>query len=252
MEESAKETIIIVHGTWAAPTSGTTHWYEPSDGAAAGGGFVEKLDAALQVRASPARCWAHCTNRDQIFHWSGKNSWIARAQAAFKLGEYVSNLQNEGWRCHIIAHSHGGNVVVEALPKIAASIHFKDRPGTITALGTPFMDTKAPIFEQRKAAGSSHRVALFMAILLGLAALGFGIYSGFLWTQDLAGKALFCFTFFYAVLFIYSRRVQSLRTSVDDVLQWLNPWRLFNRVVHPNTKSSWPQVPFLTIGSRMD
>ena len=32
MEKSAKETVIIVHGTGAAPEPGTRRWYQLSDG----------------------------------------------------------------------------------------------------------------------------------------------------------------------------------------------------------------------------
>jgi len=148
MEEAAKETVIVVHGTWAAPRPGVIRWYQPVDGATAAGGFVGKLDEALQKRGSPARCWAHCTQADQIFHWSGENSWIARTRAASELGNYVLKLRNEGWRCHIVAHSHGGNVVVEALPQITTALLFNASLGKIVTLGTPFMDTMSPILNR--------------------------------------------------------------------------------------------------------
>jgi hypothetical protein len=146
IEGSAKETVIIVHGTRAAPEAGKVRWYQPTDGAPAAGGFIAKLNAALQERDSPARCWAHCTQSDQIFSWSrGENDWIARTRAASALGDYMTKLQNEGWRCHIVAHSHGGNVVVEALPQITAAPRSNLPLGKIVTLGTPFMDTMSLI-----------------------------------------------------------------------------------------------------------
>jgi hypothetical protein len=36
MEVSAKETVLIVHGTWAAPEPGTRRWYQLSEGVPAG------------------------------------------------------------------------------------------------------------------------------------------------------------------------------------------------------------------------
>jgi esterase/lipase superfamily enzyme len=51
------------------------------------------------------------------------------------LKEYVNRLQKEGWQCHIIAHSRGGNIVIEALPEIANRLL-----GKIITLGTPFID----------------------------------------------------------------------------------------------------------------
>ena len=115
MAGPSKETVIIVHGTWAAPKRGRVQWYQPANGARAAGGFVRKLDAALRKRGSSARCWGHCTQHKKLFNWSGGNSWIARTQAASKLGDYVAKLRKEGWLCHIVAHSHGGNIVVDAL-----------------------------------------------------------------------------------------------------------------------------------------
>src|ERR1700736_478189 len=147
MTEPAKETVIIVHGTFAAPQPGESRWYQPSEGLAATKGFVAKLDAALQERGSQARCWAHCSQGDRGFHWSGENSWVARTRAAAELGSYVLNLQKNGWCCHIVAHSHGGNVVLEALPQITTALPSRAPLGKITTLGTPFMDTMSPILE---------------------------------------------------------------------------------------------------------
>src|SRR5262245_36835209 len=120
MERPPKETVIIVHGTFAAPDPAKRRWYEPVDDRPGDEPFTAKLDAALQERGSAVRCWAHCTNGNPIFQWSGKNSWIDRTHAAAAL--------------NIVAHSHGGNVVVEALPQIAAPSPSQP-PGTIVTLG---------------------------------------------------------------------------------------------------------------------
>src|SRR6516162_1968892 len=101
MEEAAKETVIVVHGTFAAPQPGASRWYQPVAGVPATEGFIAKLNDALQKQGSAARCWAHCRQGDQGFHWSGENSWVARTQAAAELRSYVLNLRNEGWCCHI-------------------------------------------------------------------------------------------------------------------------------------------------------
>ena len=112
------------------------------------GGFIAKLNDALQKRGSAARCWAHCSQGDQGFHWSGENSWIDRTEAASELGNYVRKLRNKGWCCHIVAHSHGGNVVVEALPQITTALRSDAPLGKIVTLGTPFMDTMSPILQR--------------------------------------------------------------------------------------------------------
>jgi len=148
MEEAAKETVIIVHGTFAAPKTGVSQWYQPTQGVPASKEFVAKLNEALEKRGSVARCWAHCRHGDQGFHWSGMNDWIDRTEAASELGDYVLKLRNEGWCCHLVAHSHGGNVVLEALPQITAALPSSVPLGKIVTLGTPFMATTAPILQK--------------------------------------------------------------------------------------------------------
>lgn len=141
MNGRTKETIIIVHGTWAAPKPDRLQWYQPNKEAKRGG-FIENLDLALQERGSSARCWAHCSDQDPMFHWSGDNSWIARASAASALAHYIVKLRGDGWNCHIIAHSHGGNVVLDALGQLATPANLAwPSSSKIITLGTPYMDT---------------------------------------------------------------------------------------------------------------
>ena len=167
----AKETVIIVHGTWAAPKdnnpdqiesnpdqSGNVSWYQiPRRGQS---NFVSKLNDALERRGSPARCWAHCQDNSEIFTWSGENAWIDRTGAAVALAAHINPLQADGWRCHLVAHSHGGNVVAEALPLLQRP---PERPsaitGRITTLGTPFVDAMSAIYSR------SERRYRFMNIL---------------------------------------------------------------------------------------
>jgi hypothetical protein len=77
----AKETVIIVHGTWAAPEAGQLSWYQIPKKSKHKPSFVSKLNAALERRGSPARCWAHCKDNGDIFTWSGNNAWIDRTRA---------------------------------------------------------------------------------------------------------------------------------------------------------------------------
>jgi hypothetical protein len=91
MPEPPKETVIIVHGTWATPDPAKRKWYQAADGRPGGEPFTAKLDAALEERGSAARCWAHCTRGNPIFQWwPGENSWIARTRAAANLANYVT------------------------------------------------------------------------------------------------------------------------------------------------------------------
>jgi hypothetical protein len=137
--------VIVVHGTWAAPRSGKVRWHQPCDTVAAAGHFTTRLDAELEKRGSPARCWAHCSDAHPPFHWSGDNSWIERTHAAVSLAEEIARLKNAGWLCHLVAHSHGGNVAVEALAQVTTHGGSAERGGNLVTLGTPFLDAMAPI-----------------------------------------------------------------------------------------------------------
>ena len=179
MSDVQKETIIIVHGTWAAPEPGKCKWYQPNELPNVAP-FVAKLEAALAERGSPARCWAHCSDgredKTEFTCWSGQNAWIDRAQAATQLANSIDRLEAEGWRVHIVAHSHGGNVALEALPQMKGGTgSVADFSGTLTTLGTPFIDAMSPI---AKHLNFRHRAAEIVAwtfyvlvCLLGILAL---------------------------------------------------------------------------------
>jgi hypothetical protein len=148
MTDIQKETVIIVHGTWAAPQADTPNWYLPSrDGSSPN--FISRLNLELEKQGSAARCWAHCKDNDSIFHWTGKNDWIDRSLGATQLAETINNLHSEGWRVHIVAHSHGGNVALEALPALKPTATSPlGITGTVTTLGTPFIDVMSSIAER--------------------------------------------------------------------------------------------------------
>lgn len=244
MEEAAKETVIVVHGTWAAPRPGAICWYQPVDGATAAGGFVGKLDEALQKCGSHARCWAHCTQADQIFHWSGENSWIARTRAASELGNYVLKLRTAGWRCHIVAHSHGGNVVLEALPQITTALLSNGSLGKIVTLGTPFMDTMSPILTRVSRNRNyirriSWTVIVLYSLLLALVLARFG-YKIFFLRENLGWyymqMALYIIVFIANIWIIFYHGILHKYKSSDQP---------FNRIAKM-------QPIFLALGSLMD
>jgi hypothetical protein len=146
--EAAKETVIIVHGTWAAPAHGERRWYQPSESTVDRRSFVSKLDDALARNGSNARCWAHCAEDNDIFTWSGNNVWLERAKASNSLAGLLNKLQASGWRCHLVAHSHGGNAVAEALPQLKQTSQSPiGLNGTVATLGTPFIDAMSPIYQ---------------------------------------------------------------------------------------------------------
>ncbi|MDI2077474.1 hypothetical protein [Bradyrhizobium sp. Mp27] len=250
MTEQAKETVIIVHGTFAAPRPGLSRWYHRCEGQSATGDFIAKLDAALQKRGSQARCWAHCSQSDQSFFWSGENSWVARTRAAAELGQYVLKLRNDGWCCHILAHSHGGNVVLEALPQITRAPSSNGALGKIVTLGTPFMDTMSPIREriarnQRLPIGLSWTALFSLVLWFAIAALA-GIFE--LTPVDPDRFVLFTFStftisflvpaFVFLILFSRSRTEPALNrayqmsplnfVAIGSVMD--EPWQLLHYI----------------------
>jgi hypothetical protein len=282
MEQSAKETVIIVHGTWAGFDPETTKWWQPAGGYPAREGFIDepdaaphegswqptgtypvpqafigKLDAALHERGSPARCWAHCGEDHPFFHWTApaslSNSWIVRRQAAARLGEYVAKLLREGWHCHIVAHSHGGNVVVEALPQLIA-VDSNERLRTITTLGTPFIDTMSPMYRQATRTATReiriNRAVIIICSLLLLSAIAVLVVAVHnLNSLDVLGPEFAAMSvalsivlgpFFLAVL-IYS----FLKFG------WYAP-RLKSIDHNARSQDQMSGIPFLAIGSNKD
>jgi hypothetical protein len=235
MEKAAKETVIIVHGTYAAPKSGLSRWYQPV-GEPATEGFIAKLNNALQKRGSTARCWAHCSQNEPGFHWSGENHWVARTRAAVELGKYVLNLRKEGWCCHIVAHSHGGNVVFEAFPQITTAPPSSASLGRIVTLGTPFMDTMSPIL-QRIRTNERFLFGVFWITLVWLILLPAIIYViGFAnFESDVAILATISTLLAPAVVF----------ALLVFYLEGKNPNPIFNGAAQMRPK-------FLAIGSEMD
>jgi uncharacterized membrane protein len=274
MADSAKETVIIVHGTSVDYDPMKRGWYEPVDGRPGGEPFPAKLDAALQARGSQARCWAHCSDGNRIFEWwPGANNWVARTSAGAKLADYVASLQKQGWRCHILAHSHGGNVVVEALPQIPqilAKAESHKLLGTITTLGTPFIDIRSPISQRRTQARSVRTHARMFATFTGISVLSLLIVVLPLMLQELQegltsvleGSELWTFIGFFG-LFVaslwYAVRPQtSGSATLEDVWPaWLPAWLRFPLLGDPDAgRAAEPgagiQLQFLAIGSRMD
>ena len=126
MHDKRIEPIILVHGTGAGPVAGVVKWYQP------GSCFCTALDQAFEELNIPVRCW----QTDDYFHWGpGKNTWLARREAADRLRAF---LQKRKRHYHIVAHSHGGNIVLEALDwdRFGSARWFS---GTVTLLGTPLL-----------------------------------------------------------------------------------------------------------------
>ena len=210
MEELAKETIIIVHGTWAAQETGVRRWYEPPEDCRTSEGFVAKLELGSTRAGFFGSLWAHCDGSIPIFGWSGDNNWIARTNAALALADYVTALTKDKWVCHFIAHSHGGNVVLEALPRLLSSEQ-TEHVGRIVTLGTPFIDTStllnAQLVQERQKLKNNIWGSFILITMFSLS--GTVYYLGWIGLP-----ILLCLPLLVSIL---SRRLKQLGTKLSQI-----------------------------------
>jgi hypothetical protein len=133
--EPVAETVLLVHGTSANAASGAPAWWQ------AGSDFCSRMNHELENNGCPARCWADVGlilhDRPAVFAWTGANRESDRLAAGHALKDLLLWFEKCKIRYHLVAHSHGGNVVLRAL---------KDLPrdpkhlGSVIFLGTPFLD----------------------------------------------------------------------------------------------------------------
>jgi len=119
--------VITIHGTFAASSSddGQSWWQK--------GGLLERSLAGYS-QGPLSIC---------PFHWSGLNSQDARRRAAARLAGILMRLERQQRRYHIVAHSHGGNVVWAALLNAASKRNRLDHLQSWTTVGTPFLRIRA-------------------------------------------------------------------------------------------------------------
>ncbi|MGD9668399.1 MAG: esterase/lipase family protein [Hyphomicrobiaceae bacterium] len=121
--ESGDQTVVLtVHGTNDAdPSDAGQRWWQK------GSVFAQSLVAELGQRGMA---------RVEILpvHWSGANSDSDRLQGARTLAAAIDTLSKTQRPFAIVGHSHGGNVVMEALGRAKGA---DGLVGTVT-FGTPF------------------------------------------------------------------------------------------------------------------
>lgn len=129
----AIETVLLVHGTFANQRRPEVpDWWCP------GSTFCHSLDDILKAANSAARCWANLAG-GQPFAWTGLNTESARRIAGGALNHELTALEADPRirRYHLVAHSHGGNVVAQALRQLASP---PLKLGAVVYLGTPYLD----------------------------------------------------------------------------------------------------------------
>jgi len=127
--------ILTIHGTNDGKPGGPgdTKWWETSSG------FVRDLTQTLAARGLGADV--------EEFLWGGANSAYAREKGARALRRRIRKAAGSYGEIHLIGHSHGGNVAVDAARRAAWGRApgvrlLRGRPAgitSITTVGTPFL-----------------------------------------------------------------------------------------------------------------
>lgn len=130
-----KWNLILVPGTWWRRTAKKRkrqstlfekyiepEWYESNSQ------FIRSLKSELGEQFE--------INDPVLLDWSGDNSLISRSNASKELAAVISEIQNRENEENIlvIAHSHGGNIAVDAMYEIEGAANVK-----IVCMGSPFM-----------------------------------------------------------------------------------------------------------------
>ena len=171
---------IIVHGTFAAHET----WWQLSGTMPT---FADKLEEALTQRGFAGTVWAPVLKTGlgyEAFSWSGENVHRDRVAGARKLAESLRQVaqqlgasNGDPLLVNFVAHSHGGNVVLEALRRVDSTV----RPRRVVLLGTPLI-TYRP--EWRIA-----RLLLAAGLLLTLLGIGLFLLTG--WFTEEGRSLLF-------------------------------------------------------------
>lgn len=109
--------ILIVHGTWNAPVDLAPRWYQLRTDAP--DNFCARLNARLAERGMPGCIWRAGPKGPIHFSWSGNNDHQSRLDAAHALWSLMLQIieDDPSARIHLVAHSHGGNVVLAAVQR---------------------------------------------------------------------------------------------------------------------------------------
>lgn len=161
---AARALILTIHGTNDGKPGGAgdTKWWETSSG------FVRGLTQNLGARGLAADV--------EEFLWGGANSAFAREKGSLALRRRIREAAGTYDEIHLIGHSHGGNVAVDAALRAAwgrspgGRFLRGRRPAgitSITTVGTPFL---RPL-----ARNSDYLYALAFVVLMLVATLAIAV-----------------------------------------------------------------------------
>jgi pimeloyl-ACP methyl ester carboxylesterase len=153
------EPVLLIHGTFANKfEAGKLDWWQP------GSTFCSELDAALASQGSAARCLKkRGGERFAPFAWTGENLESARRGGARALAEVIAQLERDPnvRRYHLIAHSHGGNVVSLAMQELE---QLPRKLGAVVTLGTPALSFTTGVLNYSWVTWSALVTALALSI----------------------------------------------------------------------------------------
>lgn len=128
---------IIVHGTFAAQAE----WWRLGTGQT----FADRLEQALSEHGMMGTVWhpiLHAGLSYDDFSWSGENTHQARRAAGLKLARSLDELAqclaaspDDPLFVNMVAHSHGGNVALEAIRHLGHAVRVR----RLICLGTPLL-----------------------------------------------------------------------------------------------------------------
>ena len=181
----ARTLTLLIHGTFAE----RERWWRPGDGATST--FADRLERALGRRGVAGTVWKPALAAGftcEAFAWSGRNRHEDRVAGGRRLAsqlnalaEKVGATPTDPLVANLLGHSHGGNVVLEALPRLAPSV----RAGQVVLLGTPLLTYRPTLRIVRLALAL---LLLFVVVSLAVFVLGTFIVPGvFDWICSLAG-----------------------------------------------------------------
>lgn len=156
---------LIIHGTFAADEN---WWKLGKDGENT---FADQLEKALSKREITNTVWLPALTNGltyESFAWSGENKHRERIRGAKKISDSLKTLahktgstSNSPLKVNFVAHSHGGNVVLEAMKYLGKNV----QPNKVVLLGTPLISMKPTLRAFRIAAAY---VVLTIIVLAGL------------------------------------------------------------------------------------
>lgn len=121
-ESPIRDAVVCIHGTFAyhaddAVMDGCDRWWQE------GSSFATRVVESAAVEC-PIKLQSEADDL-RIFRWSGENRESIRRIAGERLHEHLCRLNekcaNEARRFHVVAHSHGGNVLWHALLRAQSS-----------------------------------------------------------------------------------------------------------------------------------